>query len=152
MSLLVVGTMAFDAIETPFGKTDKILGGAATYIALAASYFTKNIKDLHPDLPIIIITPIQSADVAAEVVINGAYDFILAPIIFPQVLVAVERALKLKAMNTDLETLREQVKFSIPLPKGIIGKSPKFIAALDVARRVAKSKTNIFLSGESVIP
>jgi sugar/nucleoside kinase (ribokinase family) len=42
MSLLVVGTVAFDAIETPFGKTDKIVGGAASYIALAASYFTRN--------------------------------------------------------------------------------------------------------------
>lgn len=39
MSLLVVGSVAFDAIETPFGKTDKIIGGAATYISLAASYF-----------------------------------------------------------------------------------------------------------------
>lgn len=36
--LLIVGTVAFDAIETPFGKTDKILGGAATYIGLAASH------------------------------------------------------------------------------------------------------------------
>ena len=44
MSLLVVGTVAFDAIETPFGKTDKIIGGAATYIGLAASYFTKKIN------------------------------------------------------------------------------------------------------------
>ncbi len=44
MSLLVIGTVAFDAIETPFGKTDKIVGGAATYISLAASYFTKNIN------------------------------------------------------------------------------------------------------------
>ncbi len=44
MSLLVVGTVAFDAIETPFGKTDKIVGGAATYISLSASYFTKNIN------------------------------------------------------------------------------------------------------------
>ncbi|MCF8275280.1 MAG: bifunctional hydroxymethylpyrimidine kinase/phosphomethylpyrimidine kinase [Flavobacteriales bacterium] len=44
MSLLTVGTVAFDAIETPFGKTDKIIGGAATYIALAASYFTKKIN------------------------------------------------------------------------------------------------------------
>lgn len=43
MSLLTVGTVAFDAIETPFGKTDKILGGAATFISLSASYFTKNI-------------------------------------------------------------------------------------------------------------
>jgi len=44
MSLLVVGTVAFDAIETPFGKTDKIIGGAATYISLAASYFTSDIN------------------------------------------------------------------------------------------------------------
>ena len=40
--LLIVGTVAFDAIETPFGKTDKILGGAATYIGLSASFF--NVK------------------------------------------------------------------------------------------------------------
>lgn len=44
MSLLVVGTVAFDAIETPFGKTDKIVGGAATYISLSASYFIKDIE------------------------------------------------------------------------------------------------------------
>jgi sugar/nucleoside kinase (ribokinase family) len=37
--LVVVGTVAFDAIETPFGKTDKILGGAATFIGLSASHF-----------------------------------------------------------------------------------------------------------------
>ena len=42
MSLLVIGTVAFDSIETPFGKTDKIVGGSATYVALSASYFTKN--------------------------------------------------------------------------------------------------------------
>jgi len=42
MSLLVIGSVAFDAIETPFGKTDKIVGGAASYISLAASYFTGN--------------------------------------------------------------------------------------------------------------
>jgi len=40
--LLIVGTVAFDAIETPFGKTDKILGGAATYIGLSASNFDIN--------------------------------------------------------------------------------------------------------------
>ncbi len=44
MSLLAVGTVAFDAIETPFGKTDKIIGGSATYITLAASYFTDKVK------------------------------------------------------------------------------------------------------------
>jgi sugar/nucleoside kinase (ribokinase family) len=44
MSLVIVGSVAFDAIETPFGKTDKIIGGAASYIALAASNFTRNTK------------------------------------------------------------------------------------------------------------
>ena len=37
MSLLTVGTVAFDKLESPFGKTDKILGGAATYIGMASS-------------------------------------------------------------------------------------------------------------------
>jgi sugar/nucleoside kinase (ribokinase family) len=44
MSLVVIGTVAFDAIETPFGKTDKIVGGAATYASLAASYFYHKVK------------------------------------------------------------------------------------------------------------
>lgn len=44
MSVLVVGTMAFDAIETPFGKSDKIIGGSATYIAYATSNFVKPVQ------------------------------------------------------------------------------------------------------------
>ncbi|MEY2924641.1 MAG: hypothetical protein RLZZ337_1189 [Bacteroidota bacterium] len=44
MSLLVIGSVAFDAIETPFGKTDKIIGGAATYITLSSSYFAKKVN------------------------------------------------------------------------------------------------------------
>ena len=46
MSLIVVGSMAFDAIETPFGKSDKIIGGAATYIAWSASNFTRPVKQI----------------------------------------------------------------------------------------------------------
>jgi len=46
MSLIVVGTMAFDSIETPFGKSDRIIGGAATYIAWSASNFCRPIKQI----------------------------------------------------------------------------------------------------------
>jgi sugar/nucleoside kinase (ribokinase family) len=46
MSLIVVGSMAYDAIETPFGKTDRIVGGAATYVAYAASFFVKPINQV----------------------------------------------------------------------------------------------------------
>src|SRR6266852_3620249 len=41
MSILVVGSVAFDAVKTPFGQRDRMLGGSATYFALAASYFTE---------------------------------------------------------------------------------------------------------------
>ena len=44
MSLLVIGSVAFDAIETPFGKTDKIIGGAATYISMVSSYHTNEVN------------------------------------------------------------------------------------------------------------
>src|SRR5690242_10649099 len=40
MSLIVVGSVAYDGVETPHGKVDRMLGGAATYIALSAAYFT----------------------------------------------------------------------------------------------------------------
>jgi len=46
MSLVIAGTMAFDAIETPFGKTDKIIGGSATYAAWSASHFTQPIQQI----------------------------------------------------------------------------------------------------------
>jgi len=46
MSLITVGTMAFDAIETPFGKISKIVGGSATYVAYAASNFVKPVQQI----------------------------------------------------------------------------------------------------------
>ncbi|OQP45785.1 PfkB family carbohydrate kinase [Niastella populi] len=46
MSLIVVGTMAFDAIETPFAKTDRVIGGSATYVAYAASNFVQPIQQI----------------------------------------------------------------------------------------------------------
>lgn len=46
MAIITLGTMAFDAIETPFGKTDKIVGGSATYVAYAASHLTSPIQQI----------------------------------------------------------------------------------------------------------
>lgn len=46
MSIIILGTMAFDAIETPFGKIDKVVGGSATYAAYAASHLTKPIQQI----------------------------------------------------------------------------------------------------------
>ncbi|MBA3665354.1 MAG: sugar kinase [Bacteroidetes bacterium] len=69
MSLLVVGTVAFDAIETPFGKTDKIVGGAASYIGLAASYFLRDIQlvsVIGDDFPEAFLNTLKSQGVGLE--------------------------------------------------------------------------------------
>src|SRR5215217_6644976 len=69
MSLLTVGSVAFDALETPFGKTDKIIGGAATYITLAASYFTKDnnlVAVVGGDFPQEMITLLQDHGISTE--------------------------------------------------------------------------------------
>jgi sugar/nucleoside kinase (ribokinase family) len=69
MSLLIVGSVAFDAIETPFGKTDKIVGGAASYISLAASNFTNKTKlvaVVGDDFPNEFISELQNRGVSTE--------------------------------------------------------------------------------------
>lgn len=111
--------------------------------------FTKEIKKTLFNLPIILITTTRSADVALEAVKLGAYDFIVKPIHFPQLQISVERALNLKTLHGDLDQLRTMVKVSNTNRSNIIGKSPKFVEALDVARRVAKSKASILITGES---
>ena len=78
--LIIVGTVAFDAIETPFGKTDKILGGAATYIGLAASNFKINgavVSVVGDDFPqdYINLLSTRGLDVSALEVVKGGKTF-----------------------------------------------------------------------------
>ena len=78
--LLIVGTVAFDAIETPFGKTDKILGGAATYIGLSAANF--NVKsaivsvvgDDFPQEHLDLLTS-KNIDISAIEIVKGGKTF-----------------------------------------------------------------------------
>ena len=78
--LLIVGTVAFDAIETPFGKTDKILGGAATYIGLSAANFnipSAIVSVVGEDFPEEYIKMLQAKniDTAAIEVVKGGKTF-----------------------------------------------------------------------------
>lgn len=78
--LLIVGTVAFDAIETPFGKTDKILGGAGTYIGLSASFFhlkSAIVSVVGDDFPQEYLEMMQSKgiDTSAIEVVKGGKTF-----------------------------------------------------------------------------
>ncbi len=111
--------------------------------------FTTEAKNLAPELPIIFITTEKSASTAIEAIEKGAYDFIIKPINFPQLLISVRRALHFKNLQYDNVQLRTQVKSFKSSTSNIIGKNPKFLEALDIAKRVSSSMANIFISGES---
>ena len=78
--LLIVGTVAFDAIETPFGKTDKILGGAGTYIGLSASNFNLQsaivsiVGDDFPQEYLDLLTA-KNIDISGIEIVNGGKTF-----------------------------------------------------------------------------
>src|SRR5687767_5838019 len=69
MSVITLGTMAFDAIETPFGKIDRIVGGSATYVAYAASHLVKPIRQISivgEDFPLTEMEELKSRGVEVE--------------------------------------------------------------------------------------
>lgn len=69
MSLVIVGSVAFDAIETPYGKTDKIIGGAGTYICFSSSYFVENpqvVAVVGNDFPQEFISKLENKGVQTE--------------------------------------------------------------------------------------
>ncbi len=83
MSLLTVGSVAFDDIETPFGRAEKTVGGACTYIALAASYFTKKIgvvAVVGDDFPQPVLADLQNRGVDLEglEIVEGGKSFFWA--------------------------------------------------------------------------
>ncbi len=111
--------------------------------------FISEVKSLWPKTPVILITGSRSSELAAEAVEKGAYDFILKPIVFSQLMVSVDRALRLNDLSENLSTLKEIVDDHQNRSVGMIGRSRNFTAVTEVARRVAKSNANIFISGES---
>ncbi len=111
--------------------------------------FTEEIKKNWPDLPIILVTTTRTAEAAVDAIQKGAYDFIVKPIYFPQLQMSVERALYLKALKGDINELRQRVKGENSFQDNIVGHSPSFLNVLDIAKRVAPSHANIFITGES---
>ena len=80
MSLVIVGTVAFDSIETPSGKADRVVGGAASYITLAASHFVREqelISVIGEDFPEEFLSTLKSRGVNTNglVTIEGGKSF-----------------------------------------------------------------------------
>jgi two-component system response regulator HydG len=90
-----------------------------------------------------------SVETAVEAIESGAYDFVLKPLHVPQLLISVQRALFLSEVQIENNNLKNFFQDEVNYPKGIIGKSPGFKKALELAKRVSNTQSNILITGES---
>lgn len=113
--------------------------------------FTKKLKSNSIETPIILMTAHKKVEIAVEAIQAGAYDFVVKPLHFPQLLVSVERATHLQKVKQENLTLKTavQLQSGVTNVDGVIGKSPGIRQAMDLARRVSKSAANVFITGES---
>ena len=111
---------------------------------------TKTLVESNINIPIIVITADGSVQNAIQAIEGGAYDFVVKPIHFPQLLITIERAIHFQMLKKQNEKLIATVKtntgFGIP---GVVGKSVGFLKAVDLAKRVSSSSANVFIHGES---
>jgi two-component system response regulator HydG len=141
--------MALNAIETKEVMPDVVISDLRLPV-MDGVEFIKRIRKFNSVLPIILMTAEGSVEVAVEAIEAGAYDFVLKPLQVPQLLISVQRALflnKMQSENTTLKNIFQNQEF-LGL-KGVIGRSPGFKAAMELAQRVSSSQANVIISGES---
>lgn len=103
-------------------------------------------REQSPFIPVIIMTAYGTVEEAVRAVKEGAYDFITKPFDTEHLLLLIERALEKKRLLTENIILREGMDNDTAV---LIGTSPKFLEALNLAQRVAPSKATVLLLGES---
>ena len=111
--------------------------------------FIESIKKIRPELPVIFTTSMKSVEIPAQAIQKGACDFILKPIHLVQMHISVERALHNSKLEQKINDLKKYMNKDYKQSEFLVGKSPKLLEALSVAKKVASSQASIFISGES---
>ena len=122
--------------------TDLKLPGKSGMDVLTAS------KEKNSLTPVIVMTAFGTIETAVKAVKEGAYDFLTKPFDPDHLLLLIERALEKQRLQAENIVLKGELSDKIGLPN-IIGKSPRFLEAIDKAKKVAQGKTTVLLLGES---
>lgn len=140
---------ALDDVEESKVEVDVVLSDVRLPV-ISGFDFIKRIRKNNTTLPIILMTAEGSLEVSLNAIEAGAYDFVLKPLHFPQLLISVQRALYLTKVQTENSNLKKIVgdKEYLGL-KGVIGRSEGFKKAMELARRVSNSQASVIISGES---
>lgn len=119
------------------------------FLGMNGIEFIEKMKTVSPEIPIVLMTSRNSTELALKAVEAGAYDFLLKPINFPQLHISIQRALHWRSLNQENAVLRSAFEVAKGNLDGVVFKSEKFRAIIDLCRRVANSQATVLISGES---
>ncbi len=111
-------------------------------------HFIHEIKKIAPLLPVVLMTAHGGVETAVEAVKEGAYDFVVKPLKFPELAVSLSRALSHRELQEENLSLRAVLNESETTP-GVIAKSPGMKTVCDLAKRVSNSMATVLIQGES---
>ena len=110
--------------------------------------FLKEVQNIHPDVPVIMVSASTSVRPVVEAIRAGAYDFITKPFDVNDVRRMADRALESSSLRRRVEILETEVLREYPVHE-IVGEAPAFRKAIDDLRRAAHSESTVLISGES---
>ena len=110
--------------------------------------FIRRIKNVSPNMPILLMTADNDVDKAVEAVESGAYDYVIKPLHFQQLNLSLQRAVRLKKIQEENNILKNSVESKNILDKYIF-KSQTMINIIDVAKRLSNSTATVLIRGES---
>lgn len=108
----------------------------------------KQVKTLHPEIPVIMLTSVDKVETAVEVIKLGAYDYLLKPIDEPRLFTCIENALKQKNLTQKVRHLQNKVE-RLEGKDGIIGKSKALAEIMNNVAKVASSNAGVLILGET---
>lgn len=134
-------------------KDEKQYGAVVTDLDLPGISGVDLIKRLRVEgstIPVILITVSNDVETAISAIDAGAYDFVVKPLHFPQLLISAQRALKFHSLHEENVSLRDILDVSKGIhADGIIGKSEKIRKVIELAKRISKSSATVCINGES---
>lgn len=133
----LVRQKTIDAIVTDYNLPDK------TGIELL-----DNVKEINPNIPVIIITAFGSIDDAVSAIKKGAYDYLTKPINVNELLIILKRCIEHRNLVSENIRLKEELKEKYSFD-GVVAASPNMQEVLNIAGRVAGSKATVLITGES---
>ncbi|MBL8743150.1 MAG: sigma-54-dependent Fis family transcriptional regulator [Myxococcales bacterium] len=105
--------------------------------------------EIRADLPVIVITAFGNLESAIEAIRAGAYDFVVKPFDVDSLCLTLARAVRHKALRSEVRRLRQAVRSAAVPDHGILGRSASIRAVVDLVNRIAPTESSVLVTGES---